>query len=275
MNLLNHSLSFNGLILFGVILVRYLLIAGGLYWLFYHCLSETFTRLKIQRWPTWKQSIRSDIQLSILSAFVFAIAATVIISPPILGLTRLYTDARSYGTLYLVFSFLLVLILQDTGFYFCHRLFHHPRLFRWCHQGHHRSHSPTPWTSFAFDLPEAIAQVLLIVAIVFVVPVHIGVLLVVLVTMTIWSVFNHLGFALFPSSPVFQWLSQWLIGPQHHVVHHQRYRLHYGLYFTLWDRLLGTQEKPAPAQSHSAIQSPLANPLLQPEVSAEEILSVR
>lgn len=241
MNLLDRSLSPDGLVLFGLILGRYLLIAGGLYWLFYSLLAERLTRRRVQHWPTWKKSIRSDIGLSTASASVFALSASWLTSAPVLIHTRLYTDVSQYGFFYLIFSFFLILILQDTGFYFCHRFFHQPWLFRWVHRGHHRSQSPTPWTSFAFDLPEAVMQALLIIGIVFVVPVHIGTLLAALVTMTLWSVFNHLGFSLFPDSGVSQWLAQWLIGPQHHMIHHRRYSLHYGLYFTFWDRLLGTQ----------------------------------
>lgn len=274
MNPLNHSLGFNGILLFGIILSRYFLVAGGLYWIFYNLLSEQLTRLRVQRWPTWQQAIRSDIQLSIVSACVFAIAATLMMTSPLLGLTRLYTDISQYGIPYLFFSFFLMLILQDTGFYFCHRLFHHPQLFRWFHQGHHRSQSPTPWTSFAFDLPEAIVQVLLIMVILLILPVHVGTLLAVLVTMTLWSVFNHLGFSLFPDSFVCHWLSQWLIGPQHHVIHHQRYRLHYGLYFTLWDRLLGTQGQSSLPKSHPVIQSSLADTLELSEEPVKEVFSV-
>ncbi|WP_338441575.1 sterol desaturase family protein [Synechococcus elongatus IITB4] len=274
MDLLHHSFLVTGLTLFGIILSRYFLVAGGLYWLFYHRLAKQLTRLRIQRWPSWQQSIQSDIQLSMLSAFIFAIVATLMVASPVFEWTLLYSDVSQYGIPYLIFSFFLMLILQDTGFYFCHRLFHHPRFFRRFHQGHHRSQSPTPWTSFAFDLPEAIVQALLIVAILLILPVHVGTLLAVLVTMTIWSVFNHLGFALFPESKVCHWLGQWLIGPQHHVVHHQRYRLHYGLYFTLWDRLLGTQEKLNFSSNHQIVQDSVSDALELSTEPVQEVLSV-
>jgi sterol desaturase/sphingolipid hydroxylase (fatty acid hydroxylase superfamily) len=37
-------------------------------------------------------------------------------------------------------------------------------------------------------------------------------------------------------------LGRWFIGPAHHSVHHRKYTVHYGLYFTFWDKLLGTQD---------------------------------
>jgi sterol desaturase/sphingolipid hydroxylase (fatty acid hydroxylase superfamily) len=37
-------------------------------------------------------------------------------------------------------------------------------------------------------------------------------------------------------------LGRWFIGPAHHSIHHRKYTVHYGLYFTFWDKLLGTQD---------------------------------
>ncbi|MBW4622887.1 MAG: sterol desaturase family protein [Cyanosarcina radialis HA8281-LM2] len=158
------------------------------------------------------------------------------------GILPLYADIQQYGIWYLGFSYLAVLILQDTYFYFTHRLFHHRALFRWWHQGHHRSRYPTPWTSFAFDPLEAIVQALFLVGIVFVMPLHFVTLIAVMTTMTIWAALNHLGLDRLPLSFPHHWLSRWFIGPAHHSIHHLKYTVHYGLYFTFWDKLLGTQD---------------------------------
>jgi sterol desaturase/sphingolipid hydroxylase (fatty acid hydroxylase superfamily) len=182
------------------------------------------------------------LELSVLSAVVFALCAALMMSEYGMGVTRLYTDPRQYGLWYLGVSFVAVLILQDTYFYFMHRMFHHPLLLRWLHQGHHRSGDPTPWTSFAFDLPEALIQAIFFVSVIFVVPIHFITLIAVLLTMTVWSVLNHLGFELFPSSFPRHWLGQWFIGSTHHSIHHRKYTVHYGLYFTFWDKMLGTDD---------------------------------
>lgn len=173
---------------------------------------------------------------------VFALGAAFIMSGYDLGVTLLYTDFGEYGLWYLGISFVAVLILQDTYFYFFHRLFHRPLLFRWLHQGHHRSGDATPWTSFAFDPPEALVQVLFLVGIVFVIPLHFITLVAVMITMTVWAVLNHLGLDVFPSWFPHHWLGRWIIGPAHHSIHHRKYKMHYGLYFTFWDKLLGTQD---------------------------------
>jgi sterol desaturase/sphingolipid hydroxylase (fatty acid hydroxylase superfamily) len=242
MESIERSFGFYGIAFFGIILLRYFLVAGGTYLLFYSPLSKLFTNGNLHpQSPSWP-AIERDIKLSVLSAGVFALAAAFIMSAYSWGILPLYADIQQYGIWYLGFSYLAVLILQDTYFYFTHRLFHHRALFRWWHQGHHRSRYPTPWTSFAFDPLEAIVQALFLVGIVFVMPLHFVTLIAVMTTMTIWAALNHLGLDRLPLSFPHHWLSRWFIGPAHHSIHHLKYTVHYGLYFTFWDKLLGTQD---------------------------------
>jgi Fatty acid hydroxylase superfamily len=60
-------------------------------------------------------------------------------------------------------------------------------------QGHHQSNHPTPWTSFAFDPLEEIAQLLFLVGIVFVLPLHFITVIELLSAMTVWTIVNHLN----------------------------------------------------------------------------------
>ena len=240
-SLLHQSFLYYGLIFFGLILVGYFMVAGGMFWLFYSALEKTFADRKLHRSPPLSQVIWRDIWLSTLSAAVFAVSAAFILTQYDSGATLLYTDLSLGGLWYLGLSFLVALILQDAYFYFTHRLFHHPRLYKRLHQGHHRSGDPTPWTSFAFDLPEAIVQALFLVGIVFVLPLHFITLVAVLMTMTIGSVIHHLGFEPFSRSGSLPWLGG-LIDSTHHSIHHRKYKVHYGLYFTFWDQRLGTED---------------------------------
>ncbi len=250
--MIDHSFWFYGGALFVIILLRYFLVAGGMYLYFYSPLGRSFANSSVRQWtPSWR-SIQHDIQLSILSAGVFALASALILWGYKWDMTRLYSYPQQYGLWYLGISYGAVLILQDTYFYFTHRLFHHPRLFPWLHQGHHQSHYPTPWTSFAFDPLEAIVQSLFLVGIVFVIPLHFITLLAILITMTVWAVLNHLGIDRLPLSFPHHWLGKWFIGPAHHSIHHLKYAVHYGLYFTFWDKLLGTQ---VPGYEHSFDES--------------------
>lgn len=237
-----HSFWFYGFAFVGLILIRYFLIAGGVYFLFYSLLPQFFNLRRLHQSSPPAQSIYRDIKLSVSSTVVFALGAAFILKEYEMGFTLLYSNLHQYGLWYLAFSFVAVLILQDTYFYFIHRLFHRPFLFKWIHRGHHRSGDSTPWTSFAFDLPEAFLQALFFAGIVFVIPLHFMTLLAVLMTMTLWAVWNHLGFELFPPSFPQHWLGRWLIGSTHHSLHHRKYTVHYGLYFTFWDKCLGTDD---------------------------------
>ncbi|MGA1303990.1 MAG: sterol desaturase family protein [Cyanobium sp.] len=227
-----HSLGFWGLTFFVIILARYVLLAGLTHWWLYRHRSGQ---------PS-ASSIRGDIRLSVHSSGVFALAATAGLHLQSMGLTRLYTQPGDHGWWYLGASYLLVLILQDGFFYGCHRLSHHPALFSWMHRGHHRSSQPTPWTSFAFDSPEALLQALFLLLVVMVVPVHPITLVAVFSTMTVWAIVNHLGLDHLPGYFPHHWLGRWVIGPAHHSIHHRRSDRHFGLYFTFWDRLLATED---------------------------------
>lgn len=236
----NFGFSIYWLIFFGAIVTRYFLIVGSIHVLCFSLLKRFLdSRCVGFKVPSW-QSVRHDAELSVLSSVIFSFFAAFIMMAYNAGITRLYTHFRLEDLGYGIGSFVLVLLLQDTYFYFVHRLSHHPSLFKRLHWGHHRSGTPTPWTSFAFDPPEAIAQALFLVAIVFIIPLHVLTLIAVLSTMTAWSIFNHAGFRLLQSSKLTGWLGEWLIGASHHLLHHRNYKIHYGLYFTHWDKILGT-----------------------------------
>ena len=225
---------------FGIILARYFFVAGGTYWLFYspHRSLVKNKHFKAIEVPSHK-AIQRDINLSIITTLALAICSALIMTVYDSGATQLYSSLDKYGTVYLFTSFIGVMLLQDTCYYFFHRGFHHPTVYSWLHRGHHRSKNPSPWTSFALDFPEALIQGLFMVVVVFVIPLHIYVLMLLLITMTVWALVNHLGFELFPSFSD-RWLGKWFISSDHHSLHHRQHTRHFGLYFTFWDRLLGT-----------------------------------
>ncbi len=241
-NLSRHPFEFYSIAFLGIILFRYFLIVGGVYWFFYSPYNQSFIKHRSPPRSPSMRAMRHDIKLSLISAGVFALAASAVLSSYGEGLTRLYSDPRQYGLWYLGVSYGLVLVLQDTFFYFTHRLFHHPKLFRWFHKGHHRSRYPTPWTSFAFDPLEAIVQSLFLIGVVWFIPLHFITVIAVLTTMSIWAVLTHLGLDRLPVGFPHHLLGRWMIGPAHHSIHHLKCTVHYGLYFTFWDKLLGTQD---------------------------------
>lgn len=238
---MQHSFWYCGFAFFGLIIVGYFCVAGSLYWLFYSVLEQTFADRSLHRSPPSSQAILRDIKLTVISAIVFSIAAVFVLFLYDVGATRLYDDLSLDQLWYWVVSFVAVLMLQDTYFYFIHRTFHHPQLFKKIHQGHHQSGEPTPWSAFALDLPDAIVQATFLVSVVFIIPLHFTTLVAVLMTMTIMTTIYHLGFEPLPAFS-HHWLGRWFVNSTHHSMHHRKYKVHYGLYFTFWDRLLNTQD---------------------------------
>ncbi|MFK8183301.1 MAG: sterol desaturase family protein [Phormidesmis sp.] len=189
---------------------------------------------------TW-QLVRSDVLLSVLSSGIFAVCAAVMTLAYQFGYTSIYLQPQQYGYGYLVFSLALIIVLQDAYFYFTHRLSHHPKCYRWLHSGHHHSKNPTPWTAFAFDPAEAMIQSIYLIGVTLFIPVHLSVLVAVVMVMTMGALIHHFGVRLFEETAFGNWLGSWMVGCTHHWLHHRKYTVHYSLYFTFWDRVLGTQ----------------------------------
>mgnify|MGYP000199149706 CR=1 FL=1 len=198
-----------------------------------------------RRWPGLhaglSPQIRREIGWSLLSAAIYGVPAGVVAwGWRERGWTLIYDRASAYPLWWLPVSLLLCLLLHDTWFYWTHRLMHRPAWFRALHAVHHDSRPPTAWAAMSFHPGEALTGAFVVPVLVFILPLHVGVVLALLLIMTVMGVTNHMGWELFP-----RWLVQgpaggWLITATHHQLHHDRYRCNYGLYFRLWDRLCGT-----------------------------------
>ncbi|MEM9089412.1 MAG: sterol desaturase family protein [Cyanobacteria bacterium P01_F01_bin.53] len=246
-----QDLCWHSLIFFIVTVVGYLAAASSLYWALYLRPSSRFAIAAAHRsfksswakssWATLWPAIRSDVILSVLSSGIFALCAAVMMTAYTLGYTRLYLEPAQYGLWYLGVSLVLVLVLQDAYFYFTHRLSHHPKCYQWLHKGHHHCKNPTPFTAFAFDPGEAMIQAIYLIGVTLLIPMHISVLSAVVMVMTLGALIHHFGVRLFEGSALGKWLGSWMVGTSHHWLHHRKYTMHYSLYFTFWDRVMGTQ----------------------------------
>ena len=187
--------------------------------------------------------IRREIAWSLASAAIYGIPAGVVAwGWQNRGWTRIYGDLHAFPLWYLPLSVLLYLLAHDTWFYWTHRWMHRPAPFRLAHAVHHASRPPTAWAAMAFHPIEALTGAIVIPALVFAIPIHIGALAFVLGIMTLMGVTNHMGWELFPRRLVEGRAGRWLITASHHQRHHSHYRCNYGLYFRFWDRLCGTDE---------------------------------
>lgn len=181
---------------------------------------------------------RRDLWWSVASTAIFAASGTFLVRAWQAGKTAIYIHHDHHPWWWLPVSLGLLLILHDTYFYWTHRWLHRPEAFRRSHYAHHEARTPTAWTSFAFHPTEALVQALILPTLVMAVPVHWLVLAIFLLLMSVTGVMNHLGRELYPKI-----LEQKLgiISAHHHQHHHEDYRKNFGLYFTWWDQLMGTE----------------------------------
>ncbi len=220
--------------------LRYALVAGGAWFLFYQMKRGKWWHRKIQLSAPRRAQILLEIRHSLATIFIFALIGGLLYFFHQQGWTRLYLNIEERGWPYLFFSALLLILLHDTYFYWMHRLVHRPRWFNWVHAVHHLSRNPTPWAALCFHPLEALLELAVVPVAVFVLPLHPLALGLFGVWALVWNVVGHLGFELFPSGftrhPVFRWFNT----STHHNLHHRYGRCNYGLYFNFWDTLLQT-----------------------------------
>jgi len=61
------------------------------------------------------------------------------------------------------------------------------------------------------------------------------------ITGFIINVYGHLGYEVAPKWFRYSWLFEILNTSVHHNLHHSKFKGNYGLYFRIWDRLMGTE----------------------------------
>ncbi|MFN8355684.1 MAG: sterol desaturase family protein [Spirosomataceae bacterium] len=223
--------------------LRYVIIAGSMYVLFYVWKRRTWFHRKIQqKYPQYRE-MRREIAYSISTMFIFGGIGYGVFMLRQAGYTQFYTEVATYGWGYLIVSFVLLALVHDTWFYWTHRLMHHPKLFPIFHKVHHLSHNPSPWAAFAFHPTEAIVEAGFLPIAVLLFPVHRYAIFTFMLFMMVLNVLGHTGFEFYPKGFTKHWLGKWFNTPTHHNMHHRFGKGNYSLYFNLWDRIMGTNHR--------------------------------
>lgn len=220
---------------------KYFLIASPAFFVFYILLRKKISYRKIQLGFPAPRDYMREIFFSTLSIIIFSFPPLIMLySNNIRPHTTFYKDIAEYGWAYAILAFPLMLIMHDTYFYWLHRLMHHPKLFKLFHLTHHKSHNPSPWAAYAFHPLEAIAESLIFVIFLLTIPVHSIHLMFFFIFSLVYNVYGHLGFELYTKGFNAHWLGKWINTSISHNMHHQYFKGNYGLYFTVWDRMMGT-----------------------------------
>ena len=229
------------LVVFAVVIGRYLLIAGVFYGVFYLWFPKQWQQRKINKRNYKKNQFRNEVFWSTVTALIFAFsgAGTLLLWQK--DHTKVYFDVNDYPLWWLPASLAIALILHETYYYWLHRWMHHPAIFKIVHKVHHDSNITSPWTAFSFHPIEGFFQAIFLPLLLIFLPVHLYVIIIQLTIMTFSSVINHLDIEVYPKNFHKHFFGKWLIGATHHSLHHKQFKYNYGLYFTFWDKWKKTE----------------------------------
>ncbi|MEY2876106.1 MAG: hypothetical protein RLZZ373_3477 [Pseudomonadota bacterium] len=186
--------------------------------------------------------LRRELGRAVGTVLVFGLVNAALFGTGLIKHSQIYWRLNAAPTGWFTLSVVLALVLHDALFYALHRLMHSRALYRHMHLTHHRSVRPTAFAAYSFHPSEAVAEALMVVAILFVLPLHPLALLAFQTVSTLINVYGHCGREFYPADwhrhPVGRWINTSTL----HAHHHATGRENYGLYFTWWDRWLGSAD---------------------------------
>ena len=158
------------------------------------------------------------------------------------GYTQVYTNLHDHHPFFAYAGFFILLFLDDTWFYWSHRLLHHPKIYKYVHAVHHKSIDVTPYTSLSFHPLEAFIATFWILPVSFLFPMYLPALAVLQIYGLYDNIKSHLGYEFFPTKFNKSWLG-FLSTSTYHNMHHSKFNGNYGVHFRFWDKLMGTEFK--------------------------------
>eukprot|EP00039_Didymoeca_costata_P016828 m.306817 g.306817 ORF g.306817 m.306817 type:complete len:275 (+) comp16457_c0_seq16:240-1064(+) len=205
--------------------------------------SKRFRKYKIQSKDPSPQLVKSCLEEVILNSIIIKPLALWFVGYPLIkwcGLSMSVSDLPSFLTV--AWQMIFCVAVDDTWFYWGHRLLHTKWLYRAIHKKHHKFTQPVGIsTVFANPIEDIFANTLSTVLGALLLKSHVVILWMSMV-LKIWqSVDAHSGYDLpFPLSP-FSTLYGMDCSPAHNF-HHSHNIGNYGGYFTFWDHVCGTNK---------------------------------
>jgi sterol desaturase/sphingolipid hydroxylase (fatty acid hydroxylase superfamily) len=222
--------------------VTYFTLVGVVYLLVWRWGEERFRGRRIQaRKRCDARQIAFEVRNTLVTLATGTATATVLSLLYASGRTKLTPDAESLGWPTIAATFVAFIVFNDVWFYGWHRLLHHPWLFRRVHALHHKSVDVNPFSSYSFHFLEGFLLGAWVLPAVVLVPVYLPMLGVLQAIGLLNNVMSHLGYEFLPRwfvrIPPFCWLNT----STFHNLHHSKLNGNFGLFFRVWDRLLGTE----------------------------------
>jgi lathosterol oxidase len=220
------------------LLARYVVIAGGALG-FITIFAPRILSKRIQKIPFTLEQYRREFGYSLLSILVFGALAFVVSSVDG-GLFDFSMPANAAEWLWAVIAVPVALLLHDFYFYWMHRAAHVPGVYEVVHKVHHLSTNPSPLASFAFHPLEAILESAGFLLVIAILPMSLPSFIAFSFLAFVFNVAGHLGYEFFPVRLLSRNPMRWINSATSHNTHHRKFRVNFGLYTLIWDRLFGT-----------------------------------
>ncbi len=220
--------------------LRYLFLAGIAWLLAYVLFQRRWAHRKIIPKPASGPDVRREVFYSLLTVVIFGLVGTLTFVANAHGWGRLYWQPDERGWPWFFASIAIAIVLHDAYFYWTHRMMHHRWLYAWFHRVHHQSTNPTPWAAYAFSPLEAVVEAGIFPLVAMTIPIHPLAFAAFMLWQLTFNVLGHTGYEFHPRWLLDSRFGRWLNTPTNHILHHEKFRGNYGLYFNFWDRIMGT-----------------------------------
>jgi lathosterol oxidase len=233
-----RKLAEHGAHVFTIELMRYLVAAGAVTLMLWAGRAWAVPRRIQARLAGWDDRKREFLN-SLVTVAIFGGVGILIMALVDTGIFRLIL---ALPPLWLgLLEFVAVVVAHDAYFYWMHRGLHSRAMFRRAHLEHHLSRTPTPWAAYSFAPVESVFEAAFMPLFLLLVPMHGPVILAFALHQITRNVLGHMGHELaWPGFTRSRWTG-WLTTTTHHDLHHSQAGYNYGLYFTWWDRMMGTE----------------------------------
>ena len=190
--------------------------------------------------PSTRQ-LMTEFAISLRTVAIFSTVGLIVFTLERVGMLPGAAFALRLGWGWGGVSLLLMIVGHDAYFYWTHRAMHDRRLFRTFHRRHHKSHNPSPFSAYSFDLAEAGVQAMFVPIWMLLVPTSWPVFGLFMLHQIARNTLGHCGYEVFPARADGRPLLGFMTTTTHHDLHHAHAPWNFGLYFTWWDRWMGTE----------------------------------
>ena len=222
-------------------LSRYAMFAIAVWLVICVLLRVPLARRKLRETSPAARQLITEFATSLRTVAIFSTVGLIAFSLERVGMLPGAAFALRLGWGWGIASLILMIVGHDAYFYWTHRAMHDRRLFRTFHRRHHKSHNPSPFSAYSFDLAEAAVQAIFVPIWMLLIPTSWPVVGLFMLHQIARNTLGHCGYEVFPARADGRPLLGFMTTTTHHDLHHAQAPWNFGLYFTHWDRWMGTE----------------------------------